>query len=276
MSAPAMTSPLHDAFDLVALSEQLLPRLDAAVAELAKYSDLSEEKAWLATARQRLAAARGDGTGDLLTRMLRVPELDSMKGEYARVLQGAVVDALEHLHAGIVFAGGQRAPLIEALYYKLKIPVLRRCDREEFERFCADFEKRLTSSYARRMLADETYAPVAPALQGLKKIIAVWRSVFIDAPLAEPEAEKLRVELTTVARRLEVPCRQARLLAQAALAPVKDSEAATLLHKTKRRGRTAAQEAEDDTHPVLENEPPDPKAPTEEELAELAAAQEAT
>lgn len=270
-----MTSPLLDAFDLVSHSEQLLPRLDAAAAELSKRDGLTDEKAWLEAARQRLTAAR-EGTGeDLLTRALRIPELEPVKGDQARVLQGAAVDALEHLHAGIVFAGGNRAPLLEALYFKLKIPLLRRCDRDDFEKFCADFEKRLSSSYARRMLADPSYVAVAPALQRLHRAVATWRSVFIAGPLPDSEVQALRVELEAAARRLELPCRQARLLAQAALAPLKDViDASALVQRPKRRGaRSAAAEAEEDTHPLLEQDPPDPAEPTPEELTELAEAQ---
>jgi hypothetical protein len=270
-----MTTPLLEAFELVAYSEQLLPRLDAAVAELAKRPGLAEEKAWLAVARERLAAVAGEGTGDLLTRVLRLPELEPVKGDRARLLQGMVIDALEHLHAAITFAGGNRAPLLEALYYKLKIPVLRRCDRDELETFIGDFEKRLASTYARRILADAAYAPVAPALARLRAAFATWRSIFVAGPAEEAEAQALREELEAVARRLEVPCRQARLLAQAALAPLKELDAAALaalLAKPRRRGRSAAAEAEDDTHPILEQDPPDPAEPTAEEYAEIAAA----
>jgi hypothetical protein len=276
MSIGAMTTPLLDAFELVAHSEQLLPRLDAAVAELGKRPGLAEEKAWLKAARARMAAARDGVSEDLPTRALRLPELEPLKGDYTRVLQGAVVDALEHLHAGITFAGGNRAPLLEALYYKLKIPALRRCDRDDFEAFCSDFEKRLTSSYARRMLADETYAPVAPALERLRRSVAVWRSIFIADPIDGAAAQALREELETAARRLELPCRQSRLLAQAALVPLKDvAEApALVIPKPKRRvARLSGLEGDDDTHPVLEQDPPDPAEPTPEERAELEAAQ---
>lgn len=270
-----MLTPLLDAFELVAFAEQLLPRLDAAATELAKLADLAEEKAWLEAARQRMAPAR-EGTGDLLVRVLRLPELESVKGEHTKVLQGAAVDALEHLHAGITFAGSARAPLLEALYYKLKIPVLRRCDRDEFEKFCTDFEKRLTSSYAKRMLAGETYKPVAPALKQLHKAFATWRSVFVALPAEDAEAHALRDELVAAALRIEIPCRQARLLAQAALAPLKDlSETAASLQRAKRRGRSAAAEAEEDTHALLEQDPPDPALPTTDEQAELAAAHHA-
>jgi hypothetical protein len=262
-----MASPLLDAFESIANAELLAPRLDAAAAELSKYGGLAEEKAWLEIARQRIAPAR-EGTGDLMIRVLRLPELEPIRGDRTRVLQGIVVDALEHLHAAITFAGGPRTPLLEALYFKLKIPVLRRCDREEFERFCGDFEKRLTTTYPKRMLVNETYAPCAPALARLHAAIATWRSVFIETALEESEAASLREQLFAVAARLDVPCRQARLLAQAALAPLKDpGEALALLQKTKRRARG---EPDEDTHPVLEQDPPDPSEPTPEERAELA------
>jgi hypothetical protein len=208
-----------------------------------------------------------EGTGDLLVRALRLPELEPVKGERVRLLQGAAVDALEHLHAAITFAGSPRSPLLEALYFKLKIPVLRRCDRDEFEQFCTDFEKRLTATYSRRMLANETYASSAgPALERLHAAFATWRSVFVTEPLPESEAQALREQLLEAARGLEIPWRQARLLAQAALAPLKELEAAAALAlKNKRR---AAREAED-THAVLEQNPPDPADPTPEEREEL-------
>lgn len=263
-----MTDPLLEAFELVAHSEQLAPRLDASAAELAKRPGLAEEKAWLEAARRRMAGKR-DGTGDLLVRVLRLPELEPVKGERTRLLQGAAVDALEHLHAAITFAGGPRTPLLEALYFKLKIPALRRCDRDEFERFCADFEKRLGATYSKRMLADATYAPVAPALQRLRAAVATWRSVLVAEPLADSEAQPLRDQLLAAARSLEVPCRQARLLAQAALAPLKElAESASLMQRAKRKGARASDE--DDTHSVLEQDPPDPAEPTAEERAELA------
>lgn len=268
-----MTSPLLEAFELIAQSEHLPPRLDAAAAELAKLPGFAEEKAWLEAARQRVAPARSrspEGTSALLVRVLRLPELEPVKPERTRVIQGAAVDALEHLHAAITFAGGPRSPLLEALYFKLKIPVLRRCDRDEFERFCTDFEKRLSSTYSRRMLTNETYAPtVAPALEALHAAIATWRGLFDTEPLPESEAQALREQLLEAARGLEIPWRQARLLAQAALAPLKELEAAAALHKAKRKGGRA--ESEEDTHPLLEQDPPDPSEPTPEERAELAA-----
>jgi hypothetical protein len=263
-----MTDRLLEAFDLVSHAEQLSLRLHAALAELNKRSGLSEEKAWLATAVERVTEARA-GIDDLPLRALRIPELLSLKGDHARVLQGAVVDALERVQGAIVAAGGARAPLLEALSYKLKTPALRKCDRDEFERFCADFDRRLKSSFARRMLADPDYAVVGPTLDALYRAIDTWRGIFTAPPLSEDEAEPLRAELEACARKLEVPCRQARLLAQAALAPLRASDDLGVSQRPKRRTPRVLGELDEDTHALLERDPPDPSAPTPEELEEL-------
>ncbi len=266
-----MISSLLDAFDLVAHSEQLLLRLDAACAELSKKQGLKEEKAWLELARSRVAAGR-EGVGDLLVRVLRLPELEPVKEDQARILQNAAVDAVERLHAGISFAGGARAPLLEAVYGKLKIPVLRRCDREDFEKFCGDFEKRLNTGYARRMFADPSFEVVLPALQQLHAAFAIWRGVFVTTPPTDAELQALRDELDSVARRLEIPCRQSRLLAQAALVPLKELlDNSGLSSKPKKRGpRVSVTEVDEDEHPILEEDPADPTEPSLEELAEIA------
>lgn len=269
-----MISSLLDAFDLVSHSEQLLARLDAAFAELSRKQGLKEEKAWLELARQRLMTAR-EGIGDLQIRVLRLPELEPVKEDQARILQGAAVDAVERLHAGISFAAGSRAPLLEALYGKLKIPVLRRCDREDFEKFCLDFEKRLNTGYAKRMFADPSFEVVLPALQQLAQAFNTWRGVFAATPLTEQELQALRDELDAVGRRLELPCRQSRLLAQAALVPLKELfENSGITSKPKKRGpRVSVTDADEDEHPLLEEDPVDPAEPSADELAELSSAE---
>jgi hypothetical protein len=263
-----MTMPsLLDSFDTVSHSEQLLLRLESASAELSKKVGLKEEKAWLETARLRVASAR-EGVGDLLNRVLRLPELEPVREDHARTLQTAAVDAVERLHAGITFAAGSRAPIIEALYGKLKIPVLRRCDREDFEKFCTDFEKRLNTSYAKRMFGDESFQLVIPALAQLQKAFVTWRGVFSNEPLSDMDAQGLRDELDAVSRRLELPCRQARLLAEAALAPLRELfENSGLGHKPKKRVKSEI----DEDASMLDEAPLDPTAPSAEELAELSA-----
>jgi hypothetical protein len=265
--ADLVSTSLLESFELLAHAEQLLPRLDAAAAEVAKIDGLSDERGWIDLARGRLEAAYQGTASDLRLRALRIPELQSLKGEHSRDVQGAVVDALEHLHAAITFAGGPRAALLEALYYRLKIPALRKCNREELEAFWADFEKRVMSTYARRMLADPDYAAVGVALQGLRDAFETWKAIFVAEPASGEEASALGAELELAASRLVTPLRQAKLLAQAALAPLKELDVAALLAlKVKKRAKNAEDE---DTHPLLENDPPDRREPTLEEAAEI-------
>ncbi|MBX3204358.1 MAG: hypothetical protein KF764_04780 [Labilithrix sp.] len=261
-----MSTPLVEAFELIAHSHELARRLEAAAKELSKRPGLTEEKAWLEAARVRLDRARTK-IGDLLDRALRLEELEDMRGDRARVLQGEAVDALERLQAGIAFAGSPRSPLIEALFFNVKLPNLRRFDRDEFERACSDFEKRLGSGYAKRMFADETYSVVVPTLEHVLQAFATWRNAFDATPLEENEARLLSEELVTTAHHIELPSRQGRLLAQAALLSTKDLlDEYGLTPKPRRRG---SREADPDTHPLLEHDPPDPADPTPEERAEL-------
>lgn len=217
-----MTMTLGEAFDVVAWSQTLLERLELAQAELSKKQGLKDEKGWLMLAIDRLSNARSE-LADLNQRAMRLPELESAREEHARTLQGIAVDAIERLQAGITFVAGTRAPLLEALFGKVKLPQARRVDREDFERFCADFEKKLSSSYCKRMLAESSFTPVVPVVEQVRTAIAGWRAGFSPEPLGPHEQVALREEIVAHARRLELPMRQARLLAEAALAPVKNA-----------------------------------------------------
>jgi len=264
----AMPSTLVESFELLVLAEQLPPRLETAAVALAQLPALDDEQAWLAAARARLATARTESHARLLDRALRLPELEALKGERGKLLQGAIADEVERLQAGIAYAGGARSPLLDVLFHNLKVPALRKCARGELERFCAELERRLASSYARRMFTGEPYVAVAPTVQALEAAIATWRSVFVDPPLAEPAVAALRDELAAAGRTVELALRQARLLAQAALLPAADllDAAGLLTAKAKRRGKD-----DDDSHPLLEQDPPDPLLPTPDERAEIAA-----
>jgi hypothetical protein len=269
----AMPSTLVEAFELLIHAEQLAPRLEAAAAALAQLPGLEEEKAWLAAARARLGAVRVEAHGDLLNRALRLPELEGQKGERGKLLQAAIADEVERLQAGIAYVAGARSPLLDVLFLNLKIPALRKCGRAELERFCAEIERRLASSYARRMFRGEPYAAVMPTVQALGAAIATWRGVFIEPPLDNQAAAPLRDELAAAARAVELAVRQARLLAQAALLPAADllDAAGVVTAKAKRRGK----DVDEDTHPILEQDPPDPLLPTAEERAEIAVLGEA-
>jgi hypothetical protein len=263
----AMPSTLVESFELLVHAEQLAPRLAAAATALAQLPGLDQEKEWLAAACARLGAARVEAHGDLLNRALRLPELEGLKGERGKLLQAAIADEFERLQAGITYVAGARSPLLDVLFLNLKVPALRKCGRAELERFCAEIERRLTSSYARRMFKSGPYVAVTPTVQALGAAIATWRGVFIEPPLDDEAAAPLREELAAAGRTVELSLRQARLLAQAALLPAADllDAAGVLTAKAKRRGK----DADEDTHPLLEHDPPDPLLPTPEERAEI-------
>lgn len=272
-----MTSAsLLDAWDTIAASEGLLERLEAASLTLSRKPGLKEEKAWLETAVERVRHARKD-LGDLKTRAMALPELEPLREEHARTLQNAAVDAVERLQAGITFHVGTRAPLLEMLYGKLKLPVLRRCDRQDFEGFCKDFEKRLNSSYAKRMFADPAFNFVTPALEQVIAAFVAWRTGFSPTVPTEEEARGVRDELDAASRLLELPMRQARLLAEAALTPVRNGyEESGIGQRPRRRStKSAVTESEggDDVTAAPAEEAPSPDEPSPEELAELAAAE---
>jgi hypothetical protein len=263
--AGLMPSPLVESFELLTDVEQLAPRLEAAATAMAQLPELVHERAWLDAARERLATARGTSFGNLLDRALRLPELESLKGEHGKRLQAAIADEVERLQGAIAHAGTARSPLLEVLFHNLKIPALRKCARPELDKFCSELERRLASSYTRRVLATERYRPVQACEQTLAAAVATWRSVFIEPPLDEETAETVREELAAAGRAVEMPVRQARLLAQAALLPAAellDGEGVLLT----RRGK-----AKDDAHPLLEQDPPDPLLPMADERAEIAA-----
>jgi hypothetical protein len=259
-----MASTLVDAFELLVQAEQLAPRLTAAATALAQLPALDDEKAWLAAACARLASVASDAHRGLLDRAIRLPELEGQKGERGKLLQGAVADEVERLQAGIAYAGGARSPLLDVLFLNLKIPALRKSSRGELEKLCGELERRLGSSYARRMFTDGPYTSIVPTVRALEAAIATWRGVFIDPPLTGAAADTLRDQLTAAGRTVELAVRQARLLAQAALLPAAEllDASGVVTPKAKRRA--------DDTHPLLEHDPPPPGQPTAAELAELA------
>lgn len=247
-----MTMSLAEAFDVVAWSQTLLERLETAQGELSKKQGLKDEKGWLMLAIDRLTAARGE-LGDLNQRAMRLPELEGAREEHARGLQNTAVDAIERLQAGITFVAGTRAPLLEALFGKVKLPAARRVDREDFERFAADFEKKLGSSYCKRMLAESSFTPIVPVVEQVRNTIAAWRGGFSPEPLLPSEEIALREEIVGHARRLELPMRQARLLAEAALAPLKNAfEDSGIGQKPKRRKFDASAEPEVEAAEVAE------------------------
>jgi hypothetical protein len=260
-----MLSPVVS-FELLVDAAQLAPRLEAAATAMAQLPQLEDERGWLAAARGRLAAVQSSSHAGLLDRALRLPELESLKAEHGKRLQAAIADEVERLQGAITQVGTARSPLLEVLFLNLKIPALRKCGRSELDKFCAELERRLASTYARRVLATERYRPVDGCVQAFAAALATWRGVFVEPPLADDAADSVRAELVAAGAAVELPVRQARLLAQAALLPAAELlDAEGALTAKARRGK------QNDTHPLLEQDPRDPLLPLPEERAELAA-----
>ncbi len=245
-----MSTTLADAFDRIAHAEVFAERLERAGAELGGREGLADEARWLEDARRRIERAR-EGAGDLLTRALRLPEFSPMRDEGVRTLQGVAVDALEGVQRTIVAEAGDRSPLLEVLFRATKLPAMRRCGREEFDEFDAEMERRLTSTYVKRMLADASYAAVVAQVTEFRRAVEAWRGIFV--PCGEEEAAVIRDALRALAEGLDAPSRQARALAEAAFVVAPDlREASGIFDKPKRRAaRVVRAEAEGDASSEL-------------------------
>ena len=209
---------LIDAFDTLVHAETMLAKLRDAQKLIAR-KQLTEEKQWLQTAVERLAAAVAAYEG-LASRCAQLPELEPVRGELAKSVQNAAIDAVERLQAGITFHAGPRSPVLEELFGAYKLPALRRAARDEFEKFTGSFGKRLKAQYIKRLLASDEYAPVQGAVAAVTQSFDAWRAAFSPEALPEADADKLRAQLTVAADSLQQPVLQARLLAEAALLPV--------------------------------------------------------
>jgi hypothetical protein len=259
-----MLSPLVS-FELLIEAEQLAPRLDAAATAMAQLPQLHDERGWLAAAQARLAAVATTSYAGLLDRALRLPELESLKAEHGKRLQAAIADEVERLQGAITHVGTARSPLLEVLFLNLKIPALRKCSKSELDKFCAELERRLASTYSRRVLATDRYRPVDGCVQAFAAALATWRSVFVEPSLTDEAAAPVRADLVAAGCAVELAVRQARLLAQAALLP-----AAELLDAEGALTAKAKRGKQSDSHPLLEQDPRDPFLPLPDERAELA------
>ena len=210
-------SPL-EAYDVIRHSALLSERLAAAQAELEKKRGLKAEKEWLRAAGDLLGAAREPSQG-ILERARGLPGLEEARDELGAVSQGLWVDALERLLAGITFHAGPRAPVIEAVFPHAKLPALRKASREAALGFAEDLERRMKTSYVTRTFAEPAFAFALPVLDQLASAFAQWQAVYSGEDMPEPQAAEVLKELLAAAKRLELACRQAKLLADAALAP---------------------------------------------------------
>ncbi|QRK07581.1 hypothetical protein JQX13_47575 [Archangium violaceum] len=272
-----------EAYDLVRFAEAFDSRLAAADELLAGRPGLEREKEWLATAVQLIRTERAPAAS-ILEKVRDLPELEEVREEFAFNLQNVWVDSLEKLHAGITFCASSRSPVIEALFPHLKFPQLRRASRETLQEFVASYERRLKSSYVSRILARDDFSFVRPVLNQVATAYAHWQSCFAPVQLPHEQAAPLRAELIALGKRLDIALRQARCLAEAALAPLPEAfENSGLAAKPRKRaGRglpipdstevappeAGAPEAEVVDPTPLESNSVEPSAA---ELAELAA-----
>jgi hypothetical protein len=206
------------AYDWIRLADQIGEQLSAARAKLAESGDHAKEMAWLAEASELVSQDR-EGRDALLSKARRLPELASVRQEHAADLIAPWVDALEHLHAGIVYHAGLRSPLIEALFPHKKFDGLRRANVESAQTYGTDFMRRLRSSYLERLLARDEFAFARPSVD---EVVAKYAALAPDgeAALEEAEAAEVNAALGACARQLELAIKQARLLAEAALSPL--------------------------------------------------------
>jgi hypothetical protein len=230
-----MSLSTQEAYDLIRFAEAFEARLVTASDTLADREGLEPEKEWMATALALVRTALIPAPA-LLGRAKDLPELEEAREEFAFQQQNLWVDALEKLHAGITFCASSRAPVIEALFPHLKFPQLRRASQETVNEFAAAYERRLKSSYVNRIFSQPDFAFVRPVLDQVASAYAAWQASLAPSNLSDAQVAPLRAEMISVASRLDVALRQARLLAEAALIPLPDAFDSTgLAAKPKRR-----------------------------------------
>lgn len=257
-----------EAYDLVRHADQLQEKLARAGEELAQKRALKSEKEWLAAAAALLKAAR-EPTAGLLEKVRGLPELSEVRDEYAAEFQGQYVDALEKLVAGFTFHTSPKDPIIEALYPHQKFPALRKAEREAVDEYQKELEKRQKGAYVARLLGQPNYAFALPVLEAIAAAHAKWQTAFAGMGMGEDEAAELRKELISGAKKLDLSVKQAKLLAEAALAPVAGmfEETGLAARPKKRTPKVAkpAAKAEEDGKPEDQAAPAETKAEAEAE-----------
>ncbi len=213
-----MSQSLLEAYDVIRYSALLAEQLAAAQAELETKRGLKAEKEWLRAAGDLLGAAREPSQG-IIERARGLPGLEEVRDEMGAVFQGLWVDALERLQAGITFHAGPRTPLVEAVFPQAKLATLRKASREVALAFAEDLGRRMKTSYVTRIFAEPAFAFALPVLDQLASAFAQWQAVYSGESMPEPQAAEVHKELLAAAKRVDLACRQAKLLAEAALAP---------------------------------------------------------
>lgn len=249
-----------EAVDLLRFSATFSARLDQAALDLSRKAGTGREMQWLAAAIELLNEVAASSSG-LLERARQLPELAELREELAGPLQSAWVDALEKLLAGITFHISGRSPVIEALYPTQKLAPLRRAPADAVRKFQSDFEKRLKGGYVSRLLGAEDFGFARPVVEGILQMYAQWNACFEYVAIPEAEAASIRAALEEAAPQLDVAIRQARHLAEAALACFPEIfEAHQLGAKLRKRTRTEGPNAGQPRDPDAESSGSAPSA----------------
>lgn len=251
-----------EAHDLLRFADTFEERLATAHDTHSRRRGHEREKQWLTEALELVRAARADAP-ELLEKARDLPELADVREEFADDLQQVWVDSLERLHAGITFHAGSRSPLIETLFPHLKFPNLRKASRAAVEQYAADLERRSNLAYVTRMLQQDTFTFAPPVIEHVRNSYAKWQSCFSTEGLGEGDPQ-VREALLELGKRMDLVIRQARLLAEAALAPIRGAyEDSNLAGKMRRRSVKSALPTGEDPAPPAESASEEDQAPPE-------------
>jgi hypothetical protein len=208
---------IQEAQELSTFAAQTLERLSHAAARFDEtHDEATEERAWLATASQRVSTGL-EGTQAALRDAAPLPEFASARKVKSDVLANAWADAVERVFDGIVANVSANGPLVEALFPHQRFASLRR-PGSAAQNFWLEFERRAESSYVRRLCQDPAYEFLPPLLAAARQSEETLRELSSPKPLAEAQASKLREQVSVAAAGLELALRQARSLCEAVFA----------------------------------------------------------
>ena len=207
---------IQDAHDLSAFAGVTLERLAQATARLGEADEQAEERSWVAVALRRVNEAC-ERTRAALLEAAPLPEFANARKVKSEELSNAWADAVEQVFDGIVANVSANGPLVEALFPHQRFASLRRPGTSAHN-FWLEFERRAESSYVRRLCQDPAYEFLPPLLAAARESEQKLRELMAPKPLPEARASKLREQVSSAAEALEFALRQARALAEGALA----------------------------------------------------------
>ncbi len=227
------TQTIAEAVDLIEFASRTRERLELAVSRLAGDAPApapaaapaalglasaawEDERQWLETAARRVNA-RLRRAEWALEAALFLPERQETRSERTVQLLQAWVDAMEQVLSGIVQHASVGAPILEVLFPHQRFAVVRRGGAQA-QSYSQEFQRRVESSYVRRLRADPEYPFLGALLDVARLAHEAWRTMVAAPVPSEEEAVALRSAVLEAADALELSLRQGRSLAEAALA----------------------------------------------------------